>query len=138
MKCLTQTRLLELALLSGDRNFRSLLKSHGFGGTAAKPLQNTVSGHKKTVRFYVSGLVQGVGYRYFVHRAAQQLGIAGYVKNLNDGRVEVFAIGAEEQLHALQADLRRGPQGAMVEDVAETVADLLKEFESDFSIEHDY
>jgi len=103
-----------------------------------KPLQNTVSGHKKTVRFYVSGLVQGVGYRYFVHRAAQQLGIAGYVKNLNDGRVEVFAIGAEEQLHALQADLRRGPQGAMVEDVAETVADLLKEFESDFSIEHDY
>jgi acylphosphatase len=97
-----------------------------------------VSGQKKAVRFYVSGLVQGVGYRYSVHRAAQQLGAAGYVKNLNDGRVEVFAIGAEDQLHALRADLTRGPQGAMVDGVAESVADLLKEFESDFSIEHDY
>jgi len=103
-----------------------------------EPLQNTVSVQKKAVRFYVSGLVQGVGYRYFVHRAARQLGVAGYVKNLNDGRVEVFAIGAEEQLRALRADLNRGPQGATVQDVAETAAHLLKEFESDFSIEHDY
>jgi len=97
-----------------------------------------VSGQKKAVRFYVSGLVQGVGYRYFAHRAAQQLGVAGYVKNLNDGRVEVFAIGAEAQLRALREDLKRGPRGAMVEEVAETVADVLKEFESDFSIEFDY
>ena len=98
----------------------------------------TVSGRKRAVRFYVSGLVQGVGYRYFAHRAALQLGVAGYVKNLNDGRVEVFAMGAEPQLRALREDLKRGPTGATVEDVAETAADLLKEFESDFSIEYDY
>lgn len=96
-----------------------------------------MSAEKKAVRFYVSGLVQGVGYRYFAHRAAHQLGVAGYVKNLSDGRVEVLAIGAETQLRALREDLRRGPRGAMVEEIAEATADLLKQFESGFSIEYD-
>ena len=97
-----------------------------------------MSGQKKATRFYVSGQVQGVGYRYFAHRAALQLGVAGYVKNLSDGRVEVLAIGAEAQLRALREDLRRGPSGAMVEDITETVADLLQQFESEFSIEYDH
>jgi acylphosphatase len=97
-----------------------------------------VPGLKKAVRFYVSGLVQGVGYRYFARHVAQQLGVAGYVKNLNDGRVEVLAIGAEAQLRALLEDLRKGPPGAFVEEIAETSADIVKEFESDFSIAHDY
>lgn len=95
-----------------------------------------MSDQKKATRFYVSGLVQGVGYRYFAHRAAQQLGIAGYVKNLSDGRVEVYAIGAEAQLRALREDLRQGPRHAQIERIAEAEADLLQEFMSDFSIEY--
>jgi acylphosphatase len=95
-----------------------------------------VSDQKKAARFYVSGLVQGVGYRYFAHRAAQQLGIAGYVKNLSDGRVEVYAIGAEAQLRALRASLRQGPRHAVIEEIAEAEAGLLLEFAADFSIEY--
>ena len=93
-----------------------------------------MSDQKKATRFHVSGLVQGVGYRYFAHRAAHQLGIAGYVKNLNDGRVEVYAIGAEEQLRALREELRQGPRHALIEKIVEAEADLLQEFASDFSI----
>jgi acylphosphatase len=95
-----------------------------------------VSDQKKATRFFVSGLVQGVGYRYFAHSAARQLGIAGYVKNLSDGRVEVYAIGAEEQLRALREDLRRGPRLALIEELVEAEAELLQEFASDFSIEY--
>ena len=97
---------------------------------------NGVSDEKKAARFYVSGLVQGVGYRYFARRAAQQLGIAGYVKNLSDGRVEVYAIGAEMQLRALREDLRQGPSYSVIEKVAEAEAELLQEYASDFSIEY--
>jgi acylphosphatase len=97
-----------------------------------------VSQQKKAIRFYISGVVQGVGYRYFARHAAQQLGIAGYVKNLGDGRVEVFAIGMGPQLDALRMELKRGPLGAAVDGIDETAADILQEFESDFSIEHDY
>jgi acylphosphatase len=96
-----------------------------------------VSERKKAARFYVSGLVQGVGYRYFAHRAARQLGITGYVKNLSDGRVEVYAIGTKARLDALREELRRGPSHALIETVAEAEADLLQEFASDFSIEYD-
>jgi hypothetical protein len=44
-------------------------------------------------RFFVSGMVQGVGFRFFAERTAASLGVGGYVKNLFDGRVEVYAIG---------------------------------------------
>jgi acylphosphatase len=95
-----------------------------------------VSDQKKATRFYVSGLVQGVGYRYFAQSAAQQLGIAGYVKNLSDGRVEVYAIGAEAQLRAFREELRQGPRHAQIEKIVEAEAGLLQEFASDFSIEY--
>jgi acylphosphatase len=89
-------------------------------------------------RFYVSGYVQGVGYRFFVQRAAGRLGVNGYVKNLFDGRVEVYAIGSQNQLRALRAELKRGPGGASVEEVAEDAAELLPEYENEFSIEHEH
>jgi acylphosphatase len=49
-------------------------------------------------RYYVSGIVQGVGYRYFAQGVAERLEIAGYTRNLRDDRVEVYAIGSETSM----------------------------------------
>ncbi|MCS7182863.1 MAG: acylphosphatase [Thermoanaerobaculum sp.] len=67
-----------------------------------------------TRRFLVSGRVQGVGFRYFVFREAQRLGLSGFVRNLGDGRVEVVATGEEADLNRLEALLWRGPVMAHV------------------------
>ena len=93
--------------------------------------------HKAT-RFYISGFVQGVGYRFFARAAAGKLGIRGYVKNLFDGRVEVYAIGSEEQLRAFLGELWRGPRDATIDEVAEDTAEILENFANDFSIEHEH
>ena len=65
-------------------------------------------------RYHVTGRVQGVGYRYFVLREAERLGVAGFARNLPDGSVEVVAEGAEEVLGQLEARLRAGPSFASV------------------------
>ncbi len=71
-----------------------------------------------SARFLVRGRVQGVGFRWFVSRQAQSLGIAGYVRNLVDGSVEVLASAADPTvLQRLEETLRRGPRGAAVESV---------------------
>ena len=82
-----------------------------------------------TTRFLVSGMVQGVGFRWFVARHARALGIGGYARNLADGRVEVVASGGEsEGLARLEQLLREGPAHAQVErleredNVVETVS----------------
>ncbi|MBI3666610.1 MAG: acylphosphatase [Acidobacteria bacterium] len=78
---------------------------------------------KDTARLYwVRGLVQGVGYRYFVQRAANELDLAGYVKNLDDGRVEVYAVGTAENLEELASRLKVGPAYADVRGVDEEPA----------------
>src|SRR3989304_3276005 len=59
-------------------------------------------------RYRVEGRVQGVGFRFFVERAARQLGLAGYVKNLGDGRVEVYALGPPAELDNLKRGLGQG------------------------------
>ena len=68
-------------------------------------------------RYYLKGVVQGVGFRYFTYRIAQQHHITGYVRNLDDGRVEVLAEGEEADLAPFVAELCRGPRLAVVEDV---------------------
>jgi acylphosphatase len=88
--------------------------------------------------YYVSGSVQGVGYRHFVHRMAQALGIAGYAKNLRDGRVEVYAIGTPEQLGALRNKLEIGPGSAAVWEVLEEPAPVLPRYGDEFSIGHEW
>jgi acylphosphatase len=65
-------------------------------------------------RYLVTGRVQGVGYRYFVLREAERLGLAGFARNLPDGSVEVVAEGAEEVLGQLETRLRAGPSFASV------------------------
>jgi acylphosphatase len=69
-------------------------------------------------RYVVSGRVQGVGYRYFVLRQADALGVAGFARNRADGTVEVVAEGDETALADLEARLRQGPAFAEVVDVS--------------------
>jgi len=73
-----------------------------------------MSGETRAFRIRLSGRVQGVGFRWFVRRAAQELGLTGRVRNLSDGRVEVEAAGEPERLGALRARLRQGPPGSRV------------------------
>ncbi len=65
----------------------------------------------------VSGRVQAVGYRAFARRHALDLGVAGYVENLADGRVEIVAEGDRTELELLLVKLKMGPAHAEVEDV---------------------
>lgn len=62
----------------------------------------------------VEGLVQGVGYRWYVGRKAEGLGLAGFVKNLYDGTVEVEAEGDRSLVEELIKDLKVGPRAAHV------------------------
>ncbi|NWF99636.1 MAG: acylphosphatase [Thermoanaerobaculaceae bacterium] len=68
-------------------------------------------------RYVVAGRVQGVGFRYFVLREAQALGLCGWVRNLPSGEVEVLAAGEEVQLAALEGRLWQGPPHARVREV---------------------
>jgi acylphosphatase len=111
----------------------ALLESLVCGPPAAPAVQQ---GHQAK-RYFVSGIVQGVGFRYFVRQVAGRLGIAGYAKNLRDGRVEVYAIASAETLDALRGELKRGPRGAMVSGVAEEDVEVHPEYAHDFSIERD-
>jgi len=82
------------------------------------------AGRRVARRWWVRGRVQGVGFRDFVQRAAAELGITGYARNLADGRVEVYAIGAEESLAQLAGLLHRGPPWAEVRTVEEQAAEV--------------
>ena len=68
-------------------------------------------------RYVVQGRVQGVGYRYFVLRHAEELGLAGYAKNQADGTVEVVAEGADSALQKLEERLHEGPSFSHVSRV---------------------
>ena len=70
-------------------------------------------------RWLVSGRVQGVGFRYFAQRRAGELGLNGCARNLDDGRVEVYAAGPAERLSDLAAALHMGPRMAEVRGVEE-------------------
>lgn len=86
----------------------------------------------RAVRLFVSGRVQGVGFRYFVAGEARALALAGFVRNLRDGRVEAEASGPADRIAALIVACRRGPPGSRVDgvDVVETdVAALPDPFE---------
>ncbi len=72
-------------------------------------------------RFLISGVVQGVGFRFFVQRASAKHQVKGYVRNLRDGRVEAHAEGTESQVEGFKHDLMTGPIGAEVEQIEENV-----------------
>ncbi len=70
-------------------------------------------------KYLISGEVQGVGYRFFAQRAAARHQVAGYVRNLADGRVEVLAEGTPESVEGFKHDIAAGPQHSRVEQVEE-------------------
>jgi acylphosphatase len=73
-------------------------------------------------RWFVRGRVQGVGYRYFAQHSASALGLTGYARNLDDGRVEVYAVGTEDKLSEYAALLHQGPRWSDVRGVEEQEA----------------
>jgi len=87
-----------------------------------KPNQTTLAAR----RYFVRGRVQGVGFRYFVERVAAQLNLTGYARNLDDGRVEVYAAGNPERLSELAGFLWTGPRWADVRGVEEREAPVLQ------------
>jgi acylphosphatase len=68
----------------------------------------------------VSGLVQGVGFRYATLREAHRLGLRGWVRNTGDGKVEIVAEGDSADVQQLVDWCRRGPPGATVTHIART------------------
>jgi acylphosphatase len=72
-----------------------------------------------TRHFLVRGRVQGVGFRWYVEREAQMLGVVGWVRNNYDGEVEVLATGTREQLARLRERLQAGPRAARIDQVEE-------------------
>jgi acylphosphatase len=67
--------------------------------------------------------VQGVGFRWFVHREASELNLRGWVRNTEEGEVEVVASGSVADLAELRASLRRGPRGSRVDHLIEHYLD---------------
>ena len=73
------------------------------------------------LHFLIKVRVQGVGFRWYVHREASELDLRGWVRNTEDGDVEVLAHGDEPDLNELRASLRRGPRGSRVDRVIEHI-----------------
>jgi acylphosphatase len=71
------------------------------------------------IHFLIRGRVQGVGFRWFVHREAAELGLRGWVRNTDAGEVEVVAAGDAETVAELRAELRKGSRGSRVDAVIE-------------------
>jgi acylphosphatase len=71
------------------------------------------------LHFIIRGRVQGVGFRWFVHREAAEIGLRGWVRNNDAGEVELMASGTPEQLAELRSELHKGSRGSRVDAVIE-------------------
>jgi acylphosphatase len=85
-------------------------------------------------RYIVRGRVQGVGFRWFVEREANAIGVSGWVRNNEDSTVELIAQGTEEQHSALRTKLSEGPRASRVDAVEETEVEI-EAGQSQFRIE---
>ncbi|MCD6363323.1 MAG: acylphosphatase [Synergistetes bacterium] len=90
---------------------------------------------KARLKARIYGLVQGVGFRYFVKREARSLGITGWVRNMPDGSVEVIAEGEKNALKLLLSLLHKGPSFAIVDRVDYVWKDYTGEF-SEFGVRY--
>ena len=82
----------------------------------------------------LKGRVQGVGFRYFVYMRARELGIRGWVRNLEDGSVQVHAEGSQDQVQDFFLTIRSGPRSAVVNQVE--FQEAVIENPADFSIRY--
>jgi len=112
---------------------------HGFSRIpeVSATIPKFVGDEKQTRRYFVSGIVQGVGFRFFVQREAEKLRVSGYARNLLDGRVEVLAIGTPAQLDGMKSALERGPRFSSVSGVREEEAQHNPRYKNGFVIEPD-
>ncbi|WP_150540158.1 acylphosphatase [Actinobacillus vicugnae] len=85
--------------------------------------------------FIVTGRVQGVGFRFFTLQEAGKIGIKGYVRNREEGSVEVVAVGSESQMVAFRNWLQKGPPTAVVHNLIEQNYQGSEQFER-FEIRH--
>jgi acylphosphatase len=86
------------------------------------------------MHFMVRGRVQGVGFRWYVHREAAEIGLRGWVRNTTDGCVEIVAAGTDTELAELRAAVKKGSRGSRVDavlehELAESEGDALGPFE---------
>lgn len=73
-------------------------------------------------------MVQGVGFRYFTQRVAARHQVRGYVRNLEDGRVEAYVEGGEKAVDAFREDIAAGPRYSRVDEIEEIVLDPERRF----------
>ncbi|MAG02262.1 acylphosphatase [Candidatus Pacearchaeota archaeon] len=71
----------------------------------------------KTLKLFISGIVQGVFFRKFLKETADELGVKGFVRNLEDGRVEVVVEGRDEKVNEMIDRCKKGPKHSEVKKV---------------------
>ena len=86
------------------------------------------------IHYMVRGRVQGVGFRWYVHREAAEIGLRGWVRNTVDGCVEIVAAGTPEQIAELKEAVKKGSRGSRVDavmehELVESEADALGPFQ---------
>jgi len=85
---------------------------------------------KKCVNAFVSGQVQGVGFRYYVNKMARRYNLTGWVRNLSDGRVEIMAEGEERDMDGFLVEIRKGSRWSTVSDVQTEWSEYQRKFRS--------
>jgi len=87
----------------------------------------------KRIHLFISGYVQGVGFRWYVQRLAQRMNLCGFVKNLRDGRVEAVVEGNDNSIGEFLKGLKEGSFEDSIEEIKKTEEKYEREY-SDFSI----
>ena len=101
-----------------------------------KSMRTTAKNTDAAVHAIIQGFVQGVGFRYSAMHKARSLALKGWVKNLDNGDVEIWAEGSSAAISAFEDWLAKGPPGARVDRLLSTPRSPLGQF-SDFEIETD-
>jgi acylphosphatase len=109
--------------LPGEAAYLEMCDYPGTGCVWPINLQNWPWMPNMVLHFLIQGRVQGVGFRWYVHREASELDLRGWVRNTEDGDVEVVASGTATDLAELRASLRRGPRGSRVDRLVEHYLD---------------
>ena len=105
-----------------------------FAATAGAAAAEPAGGKVVRKHWFVSGQVQGVGFRAFTYESATDLKLTGWVRNLTDGRVEVVAEGKAKVIEELLEKVKKGPAGSRVDAVKEGKVDEKERLADHFEI----